>query len=178
MAEAKGFLVVPVGYRADGTVHALELTDGDFLKADIQSIVEHAVDLKGYYGGAWGKAPLPFGVSRRVCKHWTSTSTGGGTTSTSGTPIAAGKLFVCQQFVITHNDTAARRIILGVDDVDSGNEFVFFENAAVTNAIYYPMVLNLVMAPGDYFQSYAYSLANTKILNLYAWGYEIDLAPA
>jgi hypothetical protein len=38
MADPKGLLVVPVGFRADGTIHALELDNSDRLKVIIDSV--------------------------------------------------------------------------------------------------------------------------------------------
>jgi len=35
MAEPKGYLVVPVGFRADGSLHALELNTSDHLKVEV-----------------------------------------------------------------------------------------------------------------------------------------------
>lgn len=55
MADPKGFLVVPIGFRADGSLHSLELTDSDFLKVAVQSFPVQETDIYGWDGSTWIK---------------------------------------------------------------------------------------------------------------------------
>lgn len=101
MPEPKGLLIVPVGFRSDGTLRALELTDDDELKVyinsstldDILTELEaklETADLElvskilsigshGWLDGAWQRNPLQLGYSDI-----------GGNTVTLAAPSTAG----------------------------------------------------------------------------------------
>ena len=69
MADPKGFLVVPVGFRADGTIHALELDTSDRLKVLVDAITGSVIvtqttpanlltGIHGWDGDSWEKVRI------------------------------------------------------------------------------------------------------------------------
>lgn len=125
MAAPKGFLVVPVGFRNDGTLRALELTDDDKLKVQVSSSVLNnllteleakleTADLElvskilsigshGWVGGAWQRNPLQFGFSAVDGENFSNVATGTAGVGHNGTPVPAGEIWILQTAYLTNS---------------------------------------------------------------------------
>jgi len=195
MAAPKGFLIVPVGFRSDGTLRALELTDSDELKialtsaagsdllTELQAKLETA-DLElvskivsagphGWIGGAWRRNPLLLGYSGVVSEAFTTTASNGGDTDTHSTFVPAGEIHHVNFISFFHNDPSARNLIAYA--LHAGNTRALAYHANV--AIWVIMVFStpFVLGPGDNIRVRCQSLANTKTVYGYYWATRVDI---
>lgn len=175
MGEPKGLLIVPIGFRADGTLRTLELTDSDELKIAIANAAAGLVGPHGWYASTWQKNPLLLGYSGRGSTEYIAQSTGDSPTEAIGVVVPAGEIWVVQSMMAYHNDTAARQFSFQIydDTAETWREIYISPSLAQNTSISAPHVI--VMAPGDRIKAVVWSLTNGRSVLGEAWYMRVDL---
>lgn len=171
MAEPKGFLVVPIGYRADGTIHALELSNSDYLKVSIEAItpiisVEQSDPNKlrtaiyGYDGA--NHQPIKTDTSRRVIidgespsllrpipktTSFSNLSLAAGSSTNTVLTVPNGETWRLTTFMHRYTGTVAGVQMTSRLNI-SGTTMPFFSSSAIVSAIPNLVNLNILMEPG------------------------------
>lgn len=195
MGEPKGYLIVPVGFRADGTLRTLELTDSDELKValttatgsdlltELQAKLETAdlelvskilsIGSHGWLGGAWQRNPFILGYSDIKTEAFSGTSTGEASTNGASTVVPAGELHSVNFSSCYHNDTVNRSITATAYDGSAS-----FEYASWADVPPYTVKVSttpFVLKPGTLLLFTCWALADTKIIYGRYWSSRIDI---
>lgn len=131
MADPKGLLFVPVAFRSDGSIHALELDNSDRLKVVIDSITAAltvtqttpsnlTVSNYGWDGSAWQKllvdtnfslnvSPIIRTTGRGIGKGETiaNTALAAGTNNLDGSAVPGNKVWIIKSVSVQYNGTVA-----------------------------------------------------------------------
>ena len=195
MPEPKGFLVVPVGFRADGTLRALELTDSDELKValatatgsdlltELQAKLETA-DLElvskilsngphGWISGVWQRNPLSFGFSGQVERLWTDTNLSAGANTVDDSAVPAGEIWIITQLSIMYDGTAPDDIQFAIRTV--AQQIELFEVKDPVPSIFYDRQGWWILVQGDKLRlSCSGATAGNDLLGR-AMGFRVDI---
>lgn len=197
MADPKGFLVVPVAYRADGTIHALELDTSDRLKVLVDSITGSVTVVQttpanltvanyDWDGSTWQKmlgqssgllktGPLHHAIWNesgvtRITKQASATNT----TATIYT-VPANKSFYLTSLVLSlWNTTAGIRLeTVILDDATPTTQMTWTIGAAASNVFSYPVPLTVpLLVPAGWAFKAVSIVATTGITGMIT-GYEM-----
>ena len=122
MADPKGVLVVPVGFRSDGSIHAFELDSSDRLKVVVDSISNNLTVVQSDPGqlfvtwGATSKGARGEGIAETV----SNTALAAGTNSLDLTAVPANAVYVIKAISCRYVGTVATvilRLILTISGV-------------------------------------------------------------
>jgi len=173
MGAPKGFLVVPIGFRADGTLRTLELTDNDELKIALATATAGLVAPHGWYLDDWYKQPLQIGISECYAEQVGEVCTNIVTHKIDTAIVAPGKLHVYT--------------IVGLQDYHNACTLAtFYVKRGATNidiAYYAPTVAQrpdiwsgqIVLKEGDYIQANFKGATINDDLYVRILGYQMDL---
>lgn len=159
MSSPKGKLVTPVGFRSDGSVHALELDNSDRLKVLLDAITAAiqvtqttpanlTIASHGFVNSAWHKDPLRFGYSGNILEHVGSTTLAAGTNNFDTTAVPANKVHVITQMSMIYTGTAPTRIAASHSGL--GTTRLFFAQLAPVSTGVYDRQGYWVLTPGDF----------------------------
>lgn len=184
MADPKGLLVVPVGYRADGSIHALELDNSDRLKVLIDSITGSVTvaqtnpanlqtGLNGWYGGSWQKAPIPFGASGIVSGIYSNTNLPAGTSTFNVATVPAGEYWNIKLFNV--QAVTATATILRCGATLNGSQVFTVEQRGITTNQIYINNCDIFLFPGDTIDfNIVGATLNDDLVGRWA-GYRVDI---
>jgi hypothetical protein len=164
MADPKGLLMVPVAFRSDGSIHALELDTSDRLKVVVDS-----------YGASIAEVGRPLNYSRRISERKTTNGVGAGNTTTDMTVVAASKIQVIQSIMLQMNDPVARSSIIYAVDSSLAVATELNRNPALVTNVGMLATTPIVLAAGDNIRAIVQNLAIGQSMTLSVWGYELDI---
>lgn len=170
MTEPKGFLVVPIGFRADGTLRALELTDSDELKialataagsdllTELQAKLETA-DLElvskilssgphGWVGGAWQRQPIDIGYSASVHRRWGTNDLPAGSSFQDDAAVPAGEIWQITFFTFQYYGTSPTHVDYIMNS--SGSDYYLHTQLSPASDSFYALAAELTMEEDDY----------------------------
>jgi hypothetical protein len=158
MADPKGLLVVPVGFRSDGSIHALELDNSDRLKVLIDSITGSVTVIQttpanltvanhGWIGAAWKKQPVTIGYSAIKSEQVTNLNAAAGTNTVDSGTVPAGEIWTINNISV-FNNTSNITSIYGYAIIGGVGVQIIYKAAPLASiATLYQG--NLVLSPGD-----------------------------
>ena len=173
MGEPKGFLVVPVGWNPSDKLRSLEVDDADNLKVAFAAAAQGLVGLHGWIGGAWKKAPIPFGISGSVYRFWMNTALAAGNVVVDDTAVPAGEVWVITRIGKRYDGTSPTNFNSAV--ISGAISATVSEQFAPVSAQWYFDTLNLVLFPGDILRVGIVGATLNDDLYASAAGYRIDI---
>lgn len=105
MPNPKGLLVVPVGFRTDGTLRAIELDDDDAQFIAFETAAKGLVGGHGWIGAAWQKNPLSFGYSGIHHERVVNNTLSAGQNDLDTTNVPEGEIHVITNYSILYEGT-------------------------------------------------------------------------
>lgn len=171
--------IAEVGYEAgicghDGTDWEKILIDASKrLVVAVASIVASDVHSHGYYDGAWQKQPLIWSYNDRYQDDATVTSAAGDNVLDL-TAISPGEVVHVEYISYQHTDAVARKV-QGVGRTEDGDYCYIFENASAGAGAVYGVAVGVTLKEGDFFRFIFRSMNADKTLNVWAWGYKMEL---
>lgn len=171
-----------MGSQPKGVLRVLAWFDSvsDELKALINddgrmpvSIDEQNVDLttqlQVYGGTAWVKSPVIWGYTNRWAEATNTTSTGGGTTVVTSTPVPEGYVYVLEHYMCYHDDPVERPLV--IEGTDGSINLTFKTEAALATSAPSFGKHRLTLKQDDFIRVIVWGLATGKIIYLRVWGY-------
>lgn len=161
MADPKGYLVVPVGFRADGSLHALELDNSDHLKVVCDPITG-TLTIQGADSGAIARTIRTDTTGHILvdAEENTFLHPVGGVASVTNLSLAAGSnaltLFTVpasQRYQLSTVAMAYTGTVAGVTlqaiIVRSAVNYYIADKRGIASANVYPFPFNIIMEAGD-----------------------------
>jgi len=151
MADPKGLLVVPVGFRSNGSLHAFEMDNSDRLK------------ISPFNPSAWEK---------RVSVVQTTISVGAGNTNVTSAAVPASKLWTIQAIAGFHSDPVVRTLTTSIVNSLSGQAIPANFGVGVAGFTLVQGLQTYILDAGDYMTVDVQALAVGQTAFLTFWGYE------
>lgn len=138
MAEPKGYLVVPLGFRSDGTIRALELDDSDNLKINLA-----ATDASLVIDGASPSLLRPIAKSGR----YENLALAAGSYFESAVEVPAGETWRLTGLSIYYSGTVTS-VILFHSIYDGASLMSFSRISPVVSGVFYFVTTNILIPAG------------------------------
>lgn len=143
MADPKGYLVVPVAFRTDGSLHALELDNSDRLKVLVDSITG-TVMVDGASGSLF--RPVPNNTNKL------NLSLPAGNSTQTVLTVPANQNWRMTFFSHRYVGTVASVTLIS-DVVIGADTMPFLSTPIVTSGTIYTIALNVLLPPGAVVQT-------------------------
>ena len=150
MADPKGVLVVPVGFRSDGSIHALELDNSDRLKVLVDSITGTVTVVQtdptqlAVTWGATKKGARGAGKGDLV----SNTALAAGTNTLNLTSVTAAHVWVIKSITMRYSGTVAG-VALRSEFVIGGTVYEFQSVQPPVAGVFYGFLCDFPLAAGD-----------------------------
>lgn len=193
-SDANGKIVVPC-WSDDGIVKAIVNDDGRIEVTLGESTVTLDVNLKssditlpteeqsplssieaqayGWVSTAWQKQPILLGYSSVVRRYAIGIATGAGVTRAYTTAVPSDYLWVVTGYIVTHNDTAAKNVTMGVFDTVSHVGCDAYQ-AATPNIWYGGQCFQILRETEKFYGAFNASAIN-KTMQVWVTGYAVNI---
>lgn len=139
MADPKGLLVVPIGYRADGSLHALELDDSDRLKVLIDSVTGTLI-----VNGPSPSVLNPTGINTR----YENLNLPAGASVQTIFTVPANQTYQLTTFVQRYTGTVAGVSVTARIE-DGATILQFFQQSPPVSGVFYTIVCDILLSAGN-----------------------------
>lgn len=195
MASPEGEIIVVCGFRADGLLRAMELTDDDELKialataagSDLLTELEaklETTDLElvskilsigshGWFSSAWQRNPLLMGYSGHIDGQVSVVDAGENPTIAESAAVDPGELWVIQSFIGWHNE--ADSILFYVELWNGSTTRPVGRSPALATNVSLAATVPFVMAAGHKLCCRAWGVDTGKTVNIAWWGMRVDI---
>lgn len=150
MAEPKGLLITPLGFRADGTLHALELDNSDRLKVLIDALTGN-LNVNIAASGITVPVAEQSWIYKRgvaVADAVDDVNLAAGANTLNGNVVPVGKKYVLRHMSSRYIGTVAGVMLIHRVDI-GGIAYQLWSESPVVSNVFYGRALDIPLAAGE-----------------------------